>query len=246
MANAKQQVQALLFDVFGTVVDWRGSLIRELTAFGNARGLKHDWAKFADEWRGLYQPGMEEVRSGRRQWTILDVLHRESLLVLLDKYDMKGLAAHEIYHLVTIWHRLDPWPDAVGGLTRLKTRYIIGTLSNGNIGMMARMAKRGRLPWDVILGAEPARAYKPLPEAYRRNAEMLNLQPHEVMLVAAHNSDLAAAAKVGLRTAFVVRPDEHGPGQTVDLAASQDWDVVTNSFHGVANAMGVPLLPGHG
>jgi 2-haloacid dehalogenase len=246
MGNAKQQVQALLFDVFGTVVDWRGSLIRELTAFGSARGFKHDWAKFADEWRGLYQPGMEEVRSGRRAWTILDVLHRESLLTLLDQYDMKGLGEHEIHHLVTIWHRLDPWPDAVGGLMRLKTRYIIGTLSNGNIGMMARMAKRGRLPWDVILGAEPARAYKPLPEAYRRNAEMLNLAPHEVMLVAAHNGDLAAAAKVGLRTAFVVRPEEHGPGQTIDLAASQDWDVVTNSFHGVANAMGVPLLPGHG
>jgi 2-haloacid dehalogenase len=244
MGNAKQQVQALLFDVFGTVVDWRGSLIRELTAFGDGRGLKHDWAKFADEWRGLYQPGMEEVRSGRRKWTILDVLHRESLLVLLEKYDIKGLAEHEIKHLVTIWHRLDQWPDAVGGLTRLKTRYIIGTLSNGNIGLMARMAKRGGLPWDVVLGAEPARAYKPTPEAYLRNAEMLNLEPHELMLVAAHNSDLAAAAKVGLRTAFVLRPNER-PGQKIDLAASQDWDVVTNSFHGVADAMGVPLLPGH-
>ena len=245
MGNAKQQVQALLFDVFGTVVDWRGSVVRELTAFGDGRGFKHDWAKFADEWRGLYQPGMEEVRNGQRAWTILDLLHRESLLVLLDKYDMKGLAEHEIHHLVTIWHRLDPWPDAVGGLTRLKSRYIIGTLSNGNIGLMARMAKRGRLPWDVVLGAEPARAYKPLPEAYQRNAEMLNLEPHEVMLVAAHNGDLAAAAKVGLRTAFVLRPDEHGPGQKIDLSASEAWDVVTDSFHGVADAMGVPLLPGH-
>jgi 2-haloacid dehalogenase len=184
---------------------------------------------------------MEEVRSGRREWTILDVLHRESLLVLLDKYGIKGLAEHEVKHLVTIWHRLDPWPDAVGGLTRLKTRYIIGTLSNGNIGLMARMAKRGGLPWDVVLGAEPARAYKPTPEAYLRNAEMLNLEPHELMLVAAHNSDLAAAAKVGLRTAFVQRPNER-PGQKIDLAASQDRDVVTNSIHGVADAMGVPLL----
>ena len=245
MGNTKQQVQALLFDVFGTVVDWRGSVVRELKAFGDGRDFKHDWAKFADEWRRLYQPGMDEVRSGRRPWTILDVLHRESLLTLLDKYDMKGLAEHEIGHLVTIWHRLDPWPDAVGGLTRLKSRYIIGTLSNGNIGLMARMAKRGRLPWDVILGAEPARAYKPLPEAYQRNAEMLNLEAHEVMLVAAHNGDLAAAAKVGLRTAFVLRPDEHGPGQKVDLAASEAWDVVTDSFHGVADAMGVPVLPGH-
>jgi len=241
MAGAKEHVQALLFDVFGTVVDWRGSLIRELTAFGQGRGLEHDWAKFADGWRGLYQPGMDEVRNGKRPFTILDVLHRESLLKMLDTFGIKGLADHEIDHLVTIWHRLDPWPDAVAGLTRLKSRYIIGTLSNGNIGLMARMAKRGGLPWDVILGAEPARAYKPMPEAYRRNAEMLNLEPHQVMLVAAHNSDLAAAAKVGLRTAFVVRPYEHGPGQTIDLAANQPWDVITNSFHGVADAMGCKL-----
>jgi 2-haloacid dehalogenase len=234
-------VQALLFDVFGTVVDWRGSCIRELTAFGNGRGLDLNWTQFAEDWRGLYQPAMEEVRSGRRPWTILDVLHRESLLKLLDRYNVKGLQEHEIRHLVTIWHRLDPWPDAVPGLTRLKRRYIIGTLSNGNIGLMTRMAKRAGLPWDVVLGAEAARAYKPLPEAYQRNAEMLNLEPRQVMLVAAHNGDLAAAARVGLRTAFVLRKAEHGPDQRTDLAASEAWDVVSDSFIGLADALGCPL-----
>jgi 2-haloacid dehalogenase len=235
---AKDQVKALVFDVFGTVVDWRGSSIRELTAFGNGRGLKRDWDQFADEWRGLYQPAMEEVRSGRRPYTILDVLHRESLEKLLEKYEIKGLAEHEIQHLNTIWHRLDPWPDVVEGLTRLKSRYIIGTLSNANIGLAVRMAKRAGLPWDVILGAEVARAYKPTPEAYQRTAAALNLEQHEVMLVAAHTGDLAAAAKTGLRTAFVARPKEYGPRRAADVATDNTWDVTTDSFTGVADAMG--------
>lgn len=238
--SAKDQVKALMFDVFGTVVDWRGSCIRELSAFGAARGIDLDWAQFADDWRGLYQPSMEEVRSGRRPWTILDVLHRESLMVLLQRHGIQNLAPHEIDHLVTIWHRLDPWPDVIEGLLRLKRRYIIGTLSNGNIGLMARMAKRAGLPWDVILGAEVARAYKPMPECYARNASALNLAPHEVMLVAAHNNDLAAAAKVGLRTGFVLRRNEHGPDQSTDMAASDAWDVISDSFIGVADAMGCP------
>ena len=226
---AKDQVKALLFDVFGTVVDWRQSTIRELTAFGSARGLSVEWARFADEWRGLYQPAMEEVRAGRRAWTILDDLHRESLVALLERHGAKGLAAHEVEHLNRIWHRLDPWPDSVEGLIRLKRRYIIGTLSNGNTGLLVRMAKRALLPWDVILGAETARAYKPLPECYQRNAALLNLEPHEVMLVAAHNDDLAAAQSVGYRTAFVLRPVEYGPGQTKDVAATRDWPRATGS-----------------
>jgi 2-haloacid dehalogenase len=235
---AKDQVKALVFDVFGTVVDWRGSAIRELTAFGNGRGIKRDWDQFADEWRGLYQPGMEEIRSGRREFTILDTLHRESLLKLLDKYEIKGLAEHEIQHLVTIWHRLDPWPDVVEGLTRLNSRYIIGTCSNANIGLAVRMAKRAKLPWDVIVGAEVARAYKPTPQAYLGTAAALNLEPHEVMLVAAHTSDLAAAAKTGLRTAFGARPNEYGPRKVADVATDRTWDVTTDSFTGVADAMG--------
>jgi len=237
---AKDQVKALLFDVFGTVVDWRQSAIRELTAFGNARGLSVDWVRFADDWRGLYQPAMEEVRAGRRAWTILDDLHRESLVTLLERNGVKGLSAHEIEHLNRIWHRLDPWPDSVEGLIRLKRRYIIGTLSNGNTGLLVRMAKRALLPWDVILGAEAARAYKPMPECYQRNAALLNLEPQEVMLVAAHNDDLAAAQSVGYRTAFVLRPVEYGPAQTKDVAATRDWDVITDSFTGLADAMGCP------
>jgi len=234
----RDNVKALLFDVFGTVVDWRTSTIRELSGFGRGRGLDRDWTAFADRWRSLYQPAMEEVRAGRRPWANLDTLHRESLETLLAEFDMRGLAAHEVDHLNRAWHRLDPWPDAVGGLRRLKTRYVIGPLSNGNVALLTNMAKRAGLPWDVILGAEVARAYKPMPECYKRNAEILGLAPAEVMLVAAHNDDLAAAAAVGYRTAFVARPGEHGPHQKKDLHADRAWDVVTDSFHGVADAMG--------
>ncbi len=159
-------------------------------------------------------------------------------MTLLEKHGVKGLAEHEIEHLNTIWHRLAPWPDSVEGLTRLKSRYIISTLSNGNTGLLIRMGKHSGLPWDLILGAETARAYKPLPDAYLRNAALLNLEPHEVMLVAAHNDDLAAAAATGYRTAFVVRPQEYGPDQKKDKAATQAWDIVTDSFNGVADAMG--------
>jgi 2-haloacid dehalogenase len=235
---ARPDVQALLFDVFGTVVDWRGSIIDELTRFGADKGLKADWAAFTDDWRGLYQPAMEEVRSGRRAWTILDVLHRESLDALVGKYGLAGLGEADKEHMNRVWHRLKPWPDSVEGLKRLKTRYIIGTLSNGNVGLLTRMAKNAGLPWDVVLGAETARAYKPLPQAYQASAALLNLKPEHVMLVAAHNGDLAAAAAAGLRTAFVARPTEYGPHQKIDFKAERAWDVVADSFVGVAEAMG--------
>ena len=217
-------VTALLFDVFGTVVDWRTSVIRELTAFAAGRGLQADWPRIADEWRGEYQPAMEEVRSGRRDWTILDVLHRESLEHVLARHGIDGLTEPELAHLTRAWHRLDPWPDAVPGLVELRKRFIVGTLSNGNVGLLTRLARYGGLPWDVILCAETARAYKPLPEAYLRNVALLNLTPSEVMLVAAHNSDLEAASALGLRTAFVPRPTEHGPGQVTDLEPTGAWD----------------------
>ena len=235
---AKDNVQALLFDVFGTVVDWRSSLIEDMRRFGAERNIDADWAAFADDWRGLYQPAMEDVRSGRRPWTILDVLHRESLDKLAARYGLAGLSEPDICHINSMWHRLKPWPDTVAGLTRLKSRYIIGTLSNGNVGLLTRMAKHGGLPWDVILGAETARAYKPLPQAYLASAELLNLAPSQVMLVAAHNGDLAAAAACGLRAAFVARPTEYGPHQKRDFKADQDWDVVTDSFINLAGAMG--------
>jgi 2-haloacid dehalogenase len=235
---AKDNVQALLFDVFGTVVDWRSSLIEEMRRLSAERNISGDWAAFADDWRGLYQPAMEDVRSGRRPWTILDVLHRESLDKLAARYGLAGLSEQDMCHINAMWHRLKPWPDAVAGLTRLKSRYIIGTLSNGNVGLLTRMAKHGGLPWDVILGAETARAYKPLPQAYLASAELLNLAPSQVMLVAAHNGDLAAAAASGLRTAFVARPTEYGPHQKRDLQPDHDWDVATDSFIKLADAMG--------
>jgi 2-haloacid dehalogenase len=234
----KVDVRALLFDVFGTVVDWRGSIIAELTRFGAEKGIAADWAAFTDDWRGMYQPAMEEVRSGRRPWTVLDVLHRESLDKLIAEYGIAGLSEEEKDHLNRVWHRLKPWPDAVEGLWRLKSRYIIGTLSNGNVGLLTRLAKHGGLPWDVILGAETARAYKPLPQAYLASAQVLNLEPARLMLVAAHNGDLAAASAVGLRTAFVARPQEYGPHQSKDFKAERPWGVVCASFPELADAMG--------
>ena len=236
--TARQDVEALLFDVFGTVVDWRTSIIEDLSRFGAERGLSADWAAFADEWRALYQPAMEEVRSGRRAWTILDVLHRESLEALAAKYGLAGLGGDDKAHINKVWHRLKPWPDAVAGLERLKKRYIIGTLSNGNVGLLTRMAKFAALPWDVVLGAETARAYKPLPQAYLANAALLNLQPGQVMLVAAHNGDLKAAQKCGLSTGFVIRPHEHGPGQKRDLKPEGDWDAVGNTMVELARKIG--------
>jgi 2-haloacid dehalogenase len=233
-------VKALLFDVFGTVVDWRTSTIRELSAFGAARGLKADWERFTDDWRGLYQPSMEEVRSGRRPYALLDDLHRESLLTLLDRHGITGLAAHEIEHLVRIWHRLAPWPDVVAGLWRLKRRFILATCSNGNISLMVNLARFNNLPWDMVLGAEITKAYKPQPAAYAGSVRALGLAPGEAMMVAAHNYDLAAAAAEGLRTAFVPRPTEYGPHQKGDFHADRPWDVVTTSFEGLADALGCP------
>jgi 2-haloacid dehalogenase len=233
-------IRACLFDVFGTVVDWRTSVSRDLALFAKDRGLAGlDWVDFAMEWRGLYQPSMEEVRSGRREWTILDVLHRESLEKLIARYGLKGLSAADIDHLARAWHRLDPWPDVVEGLTRLKRKYVIAPCSNGNIALMVNMAKRAGLPWDCILGAETARAYKPMPEAYLASCRMLGLEPASVMMVAAHNGDLKAAKAQGLRTAFVPRPTEHGPGQSTDLAPDPSCvDVPAADFVDLAAKLG--------
>ncbi len=238
--NDVSQVEALLFDVFGTVVDWRSGVIRELETFGASKGLSLDWALLADEWRGLYQPAMEEIRTGRRPWTILDILHRENLETVLARHGLRDLTEEDKDELTRAWHRLPPWPDTVAGLTRLKQKFIIGTLSNGNVGLMTRLAKNAGLPWDVILGAEVARAYKPQPEAYRRSAEILTLPRHKVMLVAAHSSDLAAAAKEGLCTGFVARPREYGPAKQADVATPGDWDIVADSFTSLADALGCP------
>lgn len=232
-------VRALLFDIFGTCVDWRQGVIREVSAVARRKQIGVDAAAFADAWRANYQPSMERVRLGQRPWTILDVLHRETLEGLLPKFGLEGLNEAERADLNRAWHRLDPWPDVVEGLGRLKQRYIISPLSNGNVGLLAKMAKRAGLPWDLILSAETSRAYKPLAASYLNAVEMLGFAPAEVMMVAAHNNDLAAARSFGLRTAFVARPGEHGPKQTSDLTATDSWDVVARDFRELAAKMGV-------
>ena len=238
MAIDPATIQALTFDVFGTVVDWRSSLIREGEALGRARGLQVDWAKFADAWRGLYQPQLERVRSGAQPWTKLDDLHRAALDRLLVDFKITGLSEAEIDQFNRAWHRLDPWPDTVPGLTRLRRRFILATLSNGNVALIVNMARRAGLPWDAVLGAEVARHYKPQREAYLTTADMLGLRPEQCLMVAAHNGDLAAASSFGLRTAFVPRPREHGPGQTTDVKPAREWDVVADSFEDLAARLG--------
>jgi 2-haloacid dehalogenase len=235
-------VKALVFDVFGTVVDWRSGVARDAAAFLVRHGAPQADANcFADAWRRRYAPAMEEVRSGRRPFTRLDVLHRENLAAILPEFgiDPARVPATELDELNRAWHRLDPWPDSVAGLERLKTGYIVAPLSNGNIILMLDIAKRAGLPWDAILGAEVAQAYKPMPEAYLRTAEVLAMQPGQLCLVAAHNSDLAAARACGLRTGFVPRPSEHGTGQTTDLHPDQDWDVVATDLEQLAAKLGL-------
>lgn len=236
-----QQVKALVFDVFGTVVDWREGIARDAAPFLARHGRGEiDPRAFADAWRRRYQPAMEECRSGRRPFTRLDVLHRENLeLVLRDHgLDPARIGEAELDDLNRAWHRLDPWPEAVAGLTRLRRRFVLAPLSNGNIALLLNMAKRAAIPWDAILGAEVAQAYKPDPQAYLRTAEVLGIRPEELCLVAAHNGDLAAARRSGLATAFVARPAEHGPGQATDLEPAQAWDVVARDFQDLAAKLG--------
>ncbi len=232
------QIKALFFDVFGTVVDWRSSIIAELEEFGQKKGFEADWTQFADDWRELYEPSMDGIRKGDREWRNLDTLHRESLITLISRHNITGLHEEEIDHLNKAWHRLDPWPDSVEGLDRLKKKFILNTMSNGNVSLLVDMARRANLPWDLVLGVEPVRAYKPLPRSYLGNADLLSLEPQQIMLVAAHNYDLAAARTLGFHTAFIRRPTEYGPRQAKDLKAESDWDIITDSMTGVADALG--------
>lgn len=230
-------VRALLFDVFGTVVDWRTGVAGEAAQFLQRHGaVSVDPLAFADAWRAGYQPAMEEVRCGRRPFTRLDVLHRENLEAVLPKFgiDPTKVPGAELDELNLAWRRLDPWPDSVGGLTRLKGNFIVAPLSNGNIALILNMAKRAGLPWDAILGTEVAQAYKPAPEAYLRTANILGMRPEEICMVAAHNGDLAAARRCGMRTAFIPRFCEHGANQTTDLSAEQEWDVIAADFGALA------------
>jgi 2-haloacid dehalogenase len=233
------EIRACLFDVFGTVVDWRTSVSRDLAAFAREKRITGiDWLEFAVEWRKLYQPSMEEVRSGRRPFTILDLLHRESLDKLVARYGIQ-LGEADLDHMNRVWHRLEPWPDVIAGLAALKKKYIIAPCSNGNIALMVNLAKHAGLPWDCILGAETARAYKPTPDAYRNSCRQLGLAPNSVLMVAAHNNDLRAAKAQGMRTAFVPRPTEHGPGQTSDLVAEPGAvDLPVRDFRELAAKLG--------
>lgn len=202
------------------------------------KGIDADPEEFAFAWRGKYQPSMERIRSGGRGFVKLDVLHRENLLEVLDEFGISGWSDAEIDEVNRMWHRLTPWPDSVPGLIRLKTKFILGTMSNGNVGLMVRMAKNAGLPWDVILGAEVSRSYKPEPKTYLTGAELLDLAPERVMLVAAHNGDLLAARACGLRTAFVGRPTEYGARQDHDFKAEHDFDFVAESMIDLAEQMG--------
>jgi 2-haloacid dehalogenase len=233
------QVKALTFDVFGTVVDWRGSIIRDCTKFGAERGIKVDWGTFADTWRGAYRPSMDRVRRGELPWTNLDRLHRMVLDELLVKFGISGLSENDIDHLNRVWHRLDPWPDSVEGLTRLRKRFILATLSNGNVALLTNMAKYGGLPWDCILSAELPKHYKPDPETYLSAADLLGLRPEQVMMVAAHKDDLRAAQRSGLKAAFVTRPYERGPNHTPDLAPDPGFDVNASDFNDLAGKLGL-------
>ena len=230
--------KALAFDVFGTVVDWRGSIAREAAALGAALGVDADWAAFADAWRAGYKPAMQRVRSGALPWLRIDALHRLILDELRPRFGLGDLSEAECDQLNRAWHRLDPWPDAVEGLLRLKRRYVITTLSNGNLSLLTNMAKRAGLPWDCVISAELFHHYKPDPQTYLGTADLLGIAPVELMLVACHPSDLRAARAAGLRTCYVARPLENGAGVAPEPMEDGEFDFVAGDFNDLAAQLG--------
>jgi 2-haloacid dehalogenase len=232
-----QRPKALIFDVFGTLVDWRSSIAREARLVLSPLGFAADWEAFADAWRDQYQPAMEEVRTARLPFSKLDVLHRRNLDVVLKEFAMERVDESTRRFLNLAWHRLDAWADVSAGLTRLRERFLIAPCSNGNISQMVDLARRNGLPWDAILGAELARDYKPKPVVYLSAAAAFDCEPGETMMVAAHSSDLAAAAASGLRTAFIARPDERGTG-TGESSASVPVDISVASLMELADRLG--------
>ena len=230
-------VKALFFAVFGTVVDWRNSVARESEAVLKPKGHALDWLAFADAWRDEYQPAMEEVRSGVIPFSKLDVLHRRNLERILPRFKVSGLDEATMAHLTKAWHRLDGWPDAMPGLKRLHKKFLIAPVSNGNISLMVDIARRNDFPWDSILGAEIAGDYKPKPHVYLRSADAFDCAPGECVMVAAHSGDLAAAAKTGLKTAHVARPNEHGPG-IGEVKPTVPVDIAVSSFTELADKLG--------
>lgn len=236
---ARRDVKALVFDVFGTVVDWRTSLIDDLSQWAEAKGIEADWTALIDAWRGAYVPSMDAVRKDPvRGFIKLDILHRQSLDMLIERFGIKGLSEADRDHINRGWHRLKPWPDSVAGLTRLKSKFIISPLSNGNVVLLTNMAKNAGLPWDLILSSEVFEHFKPDPETYLGAARLLSLQPGEVMMVAAHNNDLKAAQSHGLKTAFVPRVKEYGPHQKVDFEATGNWTMVVRDLVDLAERLG--------
>ena len=234
------EVKLLGFDVFGTVVDWRSGVARAVAPFLEARHIAIPPEEFADRWRALYEPAMESVRSGKRPWVPLNELNLENLVAALAEVglDVAALPMEELEEINKAWERLDPWPDSIEGLTRLKSKYKLAPISNGDIGGMTNLARFAWLPWDMILGAEVTRTYKPQIATYIGSARKAGLEPGQVAMVAAHNYDLAAARRAGLKTVFITRATEHGPGQKTDLQADSDWHVVGNDLVAVAQALG--------
>ncbi len=231
------ELRALFFDVFGTLVDWRTAVAREAERLLAPRGYRLDWAAFADAWRAEYQPGMEEIRSGRAAFVKLDVLHRRNLERIIPRFGLAALGEEARAALTLAWHRLDAWPDVPDALRRLKRGFVIAPVSNGNISLMVDLARRNGFPWDAILGAEIAGDYKPKPRVYLSACEALDLRPEQCMMVAAHSRDLAAAAQCGLRTAHIARVDEHGPG-TGERAPTIDVDHAAKDLHDLADRLG--------
>ena len=230
-------VKALTFDVFGTVSDWRSTIIRQGQAFANQRAIEIDWVAFAAAWRGGYEPAMQRVNNGELPWTHIDVLHRMILEDILPEFGIEGLSEEDKSYLNQVWHRLDFWPDSIAGIERLRQNYTVAALSNGNVSLLVNMAKNAGLAWDCVLSAELAKRYKPEPQVYLLAAQLLGLEPHEVMMVAAHNHDLLGAQRVGFKTAFVLRATEYGPGQETDLEADPSIDVVAADFNDLADKL---------
>ena len=233
------EIKVLVHDVFGTVVDWRSAVAADGRTLGARKGITADWARFADQWRAAYAPSMNRVRNGEIPWTNLDALHRMALDQLLQEFGIEGLDEADKQWLNLTWHRLKPWADSVPGLTRLKRKYIIATLSNGTVRLLTDMAKHCGLPWDAVLGSDLVRHYKPDAEMYLAAIHLLgDDDPGSVMMVAAHNSDLVAAARHGMKTAFVARPLEHGPDKNRDRRAEHDFTIVARDFEDLAEQLG--------
>ncbi len=232
-------VKAIVFDTFGTITDWRSSIAAEGVRIAAQKGITDfDGDAFARAWRAGYRPGMARVMSGERDWVPVDVIHRERLDEIIPNFGLNMLNEEERVHLNEAWHRINPWADSIPGLLRLKKAYLIAPLSNGSLVLLSSMAKRAGIPWDFVFSSDMHKAYKRDPKVYQNAISLLGYQPHDVMMGAAHNEDLEAAREQGMRTAYINRPTEYGVDQSVDFEATSDWDIITDSVEGVADAMG--------